>query len=414
MFVAEPLQEQLDRMQDDRLRVLIVGAGVAGLTLAQALRAGGLHPVLVERATHHADNGYMLALMPLVDPVLRQAGVREAYRARSVPFHRYVLHGRHGRTLREYAIDTLLSSYGEYRGIARGELMQALAEGGAAVSYASTLQSLRQTPVAAHAVLREGGAMLEGAFDAVVLADGLHSASRKLLLSAEQVSIFDCGWGGWVAWMDSDVAHADRGDEIWGSDFFVGVYPVLGRAGVFVGGHRDDTRAGPEAFVAHIRRQLRHPDADDWLQRALASVAESRAAPYYWKLTDCRSAAWAVGRTALLGDAVAGFLPTAGIGAGMAMESAGVLAQRLLAADAGNVAAALREYERAQRPRVEAAQENSRALAKLMFRRSSAWAALRDGIARFVTLKAALGPIRKLLDGAPAQPATGDYMRNTP
>lgn len=399
MFVATPLEEQLAHAQGDRLRVLVVGAGVAGLTLAQALRAGGLHPVLLERADDHADSGYMLALMPLAEPALRLAGAREAYRARSVRFHRYVLHGRHGQRLRGYAIDSLLSRYGEYRGIARGELMQALAEGGAAVSYASTLQSLRQTPEAAHAVLRKGDAMLEGAFDAVVLADGLHSASRGLLLPAEQVSTFDCGWGGWVAWMDSDAAHAERGDEIWGSDFFVGVYPVLGRAGVFVGGHRDDTRAGPQAFAAHIRRQLRH--ADDWLLRALDAVAESQATPYYWPLTDCRSATWAVDRAVLLGDAAAGFVPTAGIGAGMAMESAGVLARRLLATDAAGVAAALRDYERAQRPRVEAAQDNSRALTKLMCRRSPALAAVRDVVARFVTLKAVLGPIRKLLDSAP-------------
>ncbi|EIL95838.1 FAD-dependent oxidoreductase [Rhodanobacter sp. 115] len=399
MFIATSLNAQLARAQADHLRVLVVGAGVAGLTLAQALRAGGLHPVLVERAADHADDGYMLALMPLVEPVLRQAGVRDAYRARSVRFHRYVLHGRHGQRLREYAIDSLLSRYGEYRGIARGELMQALADEGAAVSYATTLRALRQTPEAAYVLLREGDSTHEAVFDAVVLADGLHSSSRELLLPAQQVSTFDCGWGGWVAWMDSDAAHADRGDEIWGSDFFVGVYPVRGRAGVFVGGHRDDTRAGPQAFVAHIRSQLRH--VDDWLLRALESVAESGDTPYYWKLTDIRSATWAVQRTVLLGDAAAGFVPTAGIGAGMAMESAGVLARQLLATDRAGVPVALHDYERVQRPRVESAQDNSRALTKLMCRRSPALAAVRDVVARFVTLKAALGPIRKLLDSAP-------------
>lgn len=399
MFTATSLNTQLARAQADHLRVLVVGAGVAGLTLAQALRAGGLHPVLVERAADHADDGYMLALMPLVEPVLRQAGARDAYRARSVRFHRYVLHGRHGQRLREYAIDSLLSRYGEYRGIARGELMQALADEGAAVSYATTLQTLRQTPEAAHVVLREGDSTHEAVFDAVVLADGLHSSSRELLLPAQQVSTFDCGWGGWVAWMDSDAAHADRGDEIWGSDFFVGVYPVKGRTGVFVGGHRDDTRAGPQAFVAHIRRQLRH--VNDWLLRALESVAESGDTSYYWKLTDIRSATWAVQRTVLLGDAAAGFVPTAGIGAGMAMESAGVLARQLLATDRAGVPVALHDYERVQRPRVESAQDNSRALTKLMCRRSPALAAVRDVVARFVTLKAALGPIRKLLDSAP-------------
>ncbi|CAM5620498.1 GTPase [Rhodanobacter lindaniclasticus] len=182
-------------------------------------------------------------------------------------------------------------------------------------------------------------------------------------------------------------------------DFFVGVYPVKGRAGVFIGGHRDDTRAGLPAFVSHARAQLRQ--LDPWLERALDAVAASDAPPYYWKLVDGRSNTWAQGRVALLGDAAAGFLPTAGIGAGMAMESAGVLAWRLLAASRATVAAALADYERAQRPRVEAAQDNSRSLARFMCRRSALVAWLRDGLARMVSLKAALGPIRKLLDTMP-------------
>ena len=399
MFIPTSLQGQIAMARHDDLRVLIVGAGVAGLGLAQALRAAGRHPVLVERAADHADSGYMLSLMPLVDPLICRIGVQKAYHARSVRFHRYLLHGRRGQLLREYAIDTLLDSNGNYRGIARGELLQALATDGAPVSYASTLAALRQTPDAVHVTLRGDGGTVEGEFDAVVLADGLHSRGRALLLAPAAVSGYDSGWGGWMTWMDSDAAHADRGDEIWGRDFFVGVYPAKGRAGVFIGGHRDDTRAGLQAFVAHVRAQLRQ--LDPWLEQALAAVATSDAAPYYWKLADCRSATWTQGRVALLGDAAAGFLPTAGIGAGMAMESAGVLACRLLAAGRDSVATALADFERAQRPRVEAAQDNSRSLARFMCRRSGLLAWLRDGIARVVSLKAALGPIRKLLDTVP-------------
>ncbi len=398
MFVATPLQQQIADQRRDRIRVLVVGAGVAGLALAQALRAGGLHPVLVERAPDHADQGYMLALMPLVDPVLRELGVMDAYREHGTRFHRYVLHGRHGQVLREYSIDTLLSSYGEYRGIARGELMQVLASRGAPVSYATTLRALAQTTEVAHATLRSGNDMFEAEFDAVVLADGLHSAGRALLLSGQQVSFYDSGWGGWVAWMGSDVAHADRGDEVWGADFFLGIYPAQGRAGVFLGDQRDTASRDAAAFVKHVRTQLRGNDA--WIEHALAAV-ERDPNPYYWKFIDCRSARWVVGRAALVGDAAAGFLPTAGVGAGMAMESAGVLARRLLAADRSSVAAALQDYECVQRPRVESAQDNSRTLAKLMFRSGRGLAWLRDVIARFVTLKSALGPIIRLLDDLP-------------
>jgi 2-polyprenyl-6-methoxyphenol hydroxylase-like FAD-dependent oxidoreductase len=399
MFVEMSLQEQVERQKGDRLRVLVVGAGVAGLTLAQLLRRGGLNPVLVERAPDNTDAGYMLALMPLVDPAIQALGLREEYRSRSVPFHHYRLHGRHGPLLREYEIDTLLDAYGDYRGLARGELLEVLATHGAPISHGATLKSMRQTAESVETVLQDGNGTVEAAFDAVVLADGLHSEGRAMLLAPGQVTTYDTDWAGWVAWIETDAAHTDRGDEIWGAGFFVGIYPVKGRAGVFVGGDRADMREGPAAFIAHIRSQL--STTDPWFERALAKI-EANEDLYFWKLVDCRADTWAVGRVALLGDAASGFLPTAGIGAGMAMESAAVLAPHLLDAGPADVGEALLAYERAQRPRVEAAQDSSRQLAKLMFRRSQALAVIRDLAVRLVPLATVLGPIRKLLDDRPS------------
>jgi 2-polyprenyl-6-methoxyphenol hydroxylase-like FAD-dependent oxidoreductase len=399
MFIETSLQKQVERQKDDRLRVLIVGGGVAGLTLAQLLRRGGLNPVLVERAPDNADAGYMLALMPLVDPAMQALGVREEYRSRSVPFHRYRLHGHRGPLLREYEIDTLLDAYGDYRGLARAELLEVLSAHGAPISHGATLKTMRQTSGTVEAVLQDGSGTVEATFDTVVLADGLRSEGRAMLLEPGRVTTYDTDWAGWVAWIETDAAHADQGDEIWGADFFVGIYPVKGRAGVFVGGDRTDMREGPAAFVAHIRSQL--STVDPWFGQALAKI-EADEDLYFWKLVDCRADTWAVGRAALLGDAAAGFLPTAGIGAGMAMESAGVLASHLLEARPENVGEALLAYERAQRPRVEAAQDNSRQLARLMFRRSQTLAAIRDLAVRLVPLATVLGPIRKLLDDRPS------------
>lgn len=403
MFIETSLKEQVERQLNDKMRVLIVGAGVAGLTLAQLLRRSGLNPVLIERASASTEPGYMLALMPLVDPALRELGVWDDYVSQSVPFHRYRPHGHRGQLLREYEIDTLLDIDGEYRGLARGSLMQVLSGQGAPISHGATLKAIRQTVDAVEATLRGQSGDVETTFDAVVLADGLHSDGRAMLLEPCQVATFDTQWAGWVAWIDTDAAHVDRGDEIWGAGFFVGIYPVKGQAGVFVGGDRADMRAGPAAFVKHIRRQLRA--ADPWFERALARI-ENADELYFWKLTDCRAEHWAVGRIALVGDASAGFLPTAGIGAGMAMESATVLAHGLRDVSRDGVAAALRAYERAQRPRVEAAQNNSRQLAKLMFRRSRILAIFRDLAVRLLPLGTALRPIRKLLDSSPLPPTT--------
>ena len=334
MLEATPIQTQLTCVRDDPMRVLVVGAGVAGVTFAQILRRNGLHPVLVERARHGGDNGYMLALMPMVDPVLADLGLTGEYRRRSVDLRRYRIRNRVGVPIREYAMQDLLSRFGDYRGISRGDLLDVLGAGGGALSYGTTVTALDQGGDTVRATLDGPAGPVTGEFDLVVAADGLHSTTRGLVLDPSDVATYDSGWGGWVAWAEPDDA-ADLGEELWGTGFFVGTYPVRGRLGVIVLGARSDTAAGPKPFVARITDEVAVSDAR--LRSALDAVARDDPA-YYWPLRDCRAARWSVGRVALLGDAAAGFLPTAGIGAGMAMESAWVLAGHVLAGPRGRTA----------------------------------------------------------------------------
>ncbi len=389
--------EQYKQGRHDAIRVLVVGAGIAGVTAAQLLRSSGLHPVVVERCGSTAGEGYMLALMPMVDRALGQLGVREAYRENSTPFGRYRLHGHKGKTIRTDSMGSLLSEFGDYRGIGRGELLETLSLAGCPVAFGTTVTSLADSDAGASVVLETPDGPLELEFDAVVIADGLHSTTRGLVSGAGRVEMVDTKWGGWVVWAPGD-ADMDMGEELWGAGFFLGIYPVKGRVGVFLGCPREDAGAGPASFVQAVRHSV--GPLDPRLDRALLAVSASTD-PYYWPLEDCRAPSWASGRTVLLGDAGAGFLPTAGIGAGMAMESAWVLTGLLGAALPETVPGVLAAFETAQRPRVEAAQDNSRALARLMFRRSAALALGRDVAMRFTSLKLALRPIRKLLAAAP-------------
>jgi salicylate hydroxylase len=396
MLTPVALEEQLAAVRGNRLRVLVVGAGVAGVTLVQVLRAEGLDPVLVERRDADADPGYMLGLMPLVERPLAYLEVQDAYRERSVPVRRYAMRDRSGRPVRQYSLGSLLE-FGDYRGISRGELLAALADTGGAVTHRATLTGLGQQADSVRAVLSDGASQSTAEFDAVIAADGLHSTTRGKVLSTAQVTRHDTGWTGWVGWAAPDDAM-DLYEECWGAGFFVGVYPVKGRIGVFVGGPRSTTAAGAPAFADRVRGQLRAGDSR--IDRALTAMAPGRDV-HPWSLTDVRAATWSVGRVGLVGDAAAGFLPTAGVGAAMAMESAAVLGRSLAEAAAGSVADTLRRYEARQRPRVQAAQQNSRVLAWLMFRRSRPAAVARDVAARFVTLDRALAPIRRLLSDRP-------------
>ncbi|WP_102144975.1 FAD-dependent oxidoreductase [Mycobacterium hubeiense] len=393
MFTPTPVEKQYEQAAPDDLRILVVGAGIAGITVAQLLRNDGRHPVLIERADDGSHPGYMLALMPMAEPALDDLGLRDRYRAASVQFEHYGMRSHTGRLMRVDPIGQILSRNGDYRGISRGALIDVLTGDGCTVSFGSTVTALTETPEAVRVCVSEAGVAHELEFDLVIVADGIHSDTRELVLGGAPVEVVDTEWGGWVAWAPAD-DKLDTGEELWGAGNFVGLYPVAGGIGVFLGGPRSDTAAGAPAFAERFRKALKV--VDPRIDRALDAVATDPD-PYYWALTDCRAPQWTTGRTVLLGDAAAGFLPTAGIGAGMAMESAWILAGVLRHADRRVLARLLGAYERAQRPRVQTAQDNSRQLANLMFHRSRTLAVLREVAMRFVSVETAIGPIRRLL-----------------
>ncbi|MFD5214155.1 FAD-dependent oxidoreductase [Microbacterium sp. NPDC058345] len=394
MLTATPLAEQLDAQRDDRLRVLVVGAGIAGITIAQLLRRDGLHPVLVDRMPDMEHPGYMLALMPTVDQAFIDLGAQEAYRAAGTPLERYRFRSHRGRPLRTDALGELLSVYGDYNGISRGELIEVLTADGCPVTYATTVDRADQAGV--RFVDREGAPMREASFDLVIGADGIRSRMRGVL-GAGDAEIVETGWSGWVAWAD-DPGDPTLGEELWGDGFFLGVYPVRGRLGVFLGGPDADLTAGPEAFAASVRRRI------DELGPRLAASLDAVAAdpdPYLWRLDDARMARWVLPHGVLLGDAAAGFLPTAGVGAGMAIESAWMLGRMLAHADRDSLATVLAAWERVERPRVESAQSNSRMLATMMFRRGTLIAWVRETVMRMLSVRAALKPIITLVAERP-------------
>ncbi|HEU4806729.1 MAG TPA: NAD(P)/FAD-dependent oxidoreductase [Homoserinimonas sp.] len=397
MLTPTPLDRQYEIARGDDLRILVVGAGIAGITVAQLLRRDGRHPVLVERSRDEGHPGYMLALMPMVDGAIDDLGIREQYRQDSTPLNWYSIHSSTGRKGRRDSLARILARYGDYRGIGRGELIDVLSVNGCDASFDTTVTAISEQSAATAVTMRTGHEEVELDFDLVVVADGIHSSTRALALGNRPVGTVDTGWGGWVVWAPAHT-EPDLGAELWGAGFFLGGYPIKGRLGVIIGGPNEETAVGATAFVDGVRSKL--TTIGPLLESMLTAVA-TEPDPYYWPLTDCRASEWAVGRTILLGDAAAGFLPTAGIGAGMAMESAWVLARMLRTAERDSVPSRLGAFEKSQRPRVETAQQTSRRLAALMFRRSRVLAVIRDLAMKVMSVEAALKPIQRLLADRP-------------
>jgi salicylate hydroxylase len=135
VLAPTPIEAQLAALGRDTLKVLVVGAGVAGIALTQLLRRRGLHPVLIERAVPEDRPGYMLALMPMVDRMIDDLDVRAEYFDRSTALDRYRIRSHTGRLVREDPLGDLMARYGDYRGISRGDLLDVLSCAGGPVSY---------------------------------------------------------------------------------------------------------------------------------------------------------------------------------------------------------------------------------------------------------------------------------------
>lgn len=93
------------------MKALIIGSGMAGLTLAARLCQQGRAPVIVERATS-IEGGYALGLYPLGGCVLHGLGTYEELLEKALVLERYELANSSGRVLQAVDMSVLTGNIG--------------------------------------------------------------------------------------------------------------------------------------------------------------------------------------------------------------------------------------------------------------------------------------------------------------
>lgn len=386
------IASRIDDTETSRLRTLIVGGGVAGLTLAALLRQRGEAPVIIEREPELANTGYMLGLYPIGSRVLHGLDLYDRYRAESVTMRHYRIGNRKGEIVRSYSLQKVTQRFGPIQGIRRGTLIELLRTRSEdlPIYFETTVTALEQQSEEVKVTFSDGSS---SRFDVVVAADGLHSDLRSMVLAEGEYAYRDTGWGGWVFWANPERAPLDTYTEYWGAGRFLGLYPVKDRLGIFLGGPVDTVKEkGFEPFAKEVA---------DGFQPEAPGVAALRDRPddsFFWNFHDCRSRQWHQGRVVLLGDAAVGFLPTAGVGASMAMESAAALSDVLSRTSAERVEQGLALYEERHRRRVERAQTSSRQMGRMMFLESSLLARARNAMLSFYTVDQLVQSIADIME----------------
>jgi len=326
-----------------------------------------------------------------VGRVFHALGVHDAFVAKSESMGEYVARDGSGRLLTSSPMPTSVGRYGHLGLIPRSDLLDMLSStlGDVDVRSGVSVDTLTQTPDQVDIGLDDGA---RETFDLVVGADGIHSRVRDLLFG--RIPDRDTGWGCYVWWADRGLVAGQETTERWGAGSFLGTYPCREKVCVILGAPLDvlepDRPEGRTDRLGALLRPYGVPVGD-----FLADLPGDAETLFLWRMADVRAPQWVQGRVALVGDAAAAFLPTAGIGASMALESAAVLADELSRTDTAYVSNALDLYERRRRTRVEAAQTQSRRLARLMFIRSPTLARLRDRALKLASIEQMVGPLIK-------------------
>jgi FAD-dependent urate hydroxylase len=333
-------------MQD--LDVIVVGAGIGGLTAAIALQRSGHRVRVVDQVRELRPTGAGISLWPNGVKVLDALGLGPGIAAVGGRMERMGYRRKDGTPLCEFSLAPLVERVGERPYPVRRADLQALLL--AAVGDGVVRTGQRCLAVAdlgdRVAVDLEGGERLEG--DLAVAADGTHSAARSAVVGAPTERTY-VGYHNWNGIVPDAVALADP--TTWmmhvGDGRRASTMPVRDGQYFFF----DVPLADPVPSGRDPREALREHFAgwDPLVQRLIDAIDPAGVANVAIHTHEPLTR-MARGRVALLGDAAHTSAPDLGQGGCLAMEDALVLAGHLATSDV-TVPEALQRYSAERVPR---------------------------------------------------------------
>ncbi|MFI8962726.1 FAD-dependent monooxygenase [Streptomyces sp. NPDC053493] len=344
--------------------VLISGASVAGPALAYWLRRHGFCPTVVERAPALRDGGYAVDFRGEAHlSVLRRMGILPALEAARTGTGslRYV--NAAGKPQAELPADLFAGDLE----ILRGDLARVLHDAtkdDTEYVFGDSVTSLTEDADGVDVTFERGAPRR---FDLVVGADGLHSLTRRLTFGPEERFVRHLGVYCAVFTTANHLGLDRTGHAYRTAGKLVAMYSARhnteAKAMFYFGSpllgldRRDVPR---QQAVLH-----EHFAGNGWESDRLLHAMRHAPDFYFDSVGQVRMDTWTRGRVALVGDAAACPSSLSGMGSGLALVGAYVLAGELAAAD-GDHTVAYARYEHEMRAYATGCQKMGDGVAKLM------------------------------------------------
>lgn len=183
------------------MKVLIVGAGIAGLTLAHVLKGSEIEYEIIER-TEDGDperQGFIIGLWSTGRSVLKKLSLSDAFDAKATPTHEACFHRGDGTLLKRVSFLPLEDRDGSGLATIKRRDLNAILKTNIAekhIRYGTTLKSLKQVGESITATFSDDSTMT---YDLVVGADGAKSWIREHSFTQHVESYTN--WRVWCAWI---------------------------------------------------------------------------------------------------------------------------------------------------------------------------------------------------------------------